>query len=98
MKSYVLAVALSSALVAGPVMADNEFKALSKMSSATPMTEGRLAAVEGGHMNNRGGGSCSGFANTCLNVAVPTVIALNLGVLSKRTSQTVVQTTTQSIR
>lgn len=97
MKSYILAVALSSALVAGPVMADNDFQALSKMSGATPMTEGQLAAVEGGH-ENRGGGSCSGFANVCLNLAVPTVIGINLGVFSKHTDQTIVQKTTQSIK
>ncbi|CAI8838298.1 hypothetical protein [Methylocaldum szegediense] len=97
MKSYILAVALSSALVAGPVMADNDFQALSKMSGATPMTEGQLAAVEGGHVN-RGGGSCSGFANLCLNIAIPTVVGINVGVFSKHTNQTIVQTTTQSIR
>jgi hypothetical protein len=74
-------------------MADNDFRALGKVANLSPMTEGQLAAVEGGQ-------SCSSgflsFANTCLNVAVPTVIAINLGILGSP-SQYVKQITEQFI-
>jgi len=96
MKAYALAAVLSSIVMAGPAMADNDFRALGQVSSLTPMTEGQLAAVEGGQ-------SCSGFlslANTCLNVAVPTVTATNaniLGILGAST-QHITQVTNQFIQ
>jgi len=93
MKAYALAAVLSSIVMAGPAMADNDFRALGQVSSLTPMTEGQLAAVEGGQ-------SCSGglnLANTCLNVAVPTVVAINLGILGVAT-QAITQVTNQFIQ
>jgi hypothetical protein len=76
-------------------MADNDFRALGKVANLSPMTEGQLAAVEGGQ-------SCSGLlaiGNTCLNVATPTVIGLNASLLGLfgATNQWVKQVTTQSI-
>ncbi|MBP1148242.1 MULTISPECIES: hypothetical protein [Methylocaldum] len=96
MKSYALAAVLSSVMVAGPALADNDFRALGQVSNLTPMTETQLAAVEGGQ-------SCSGllsFANTCLNVAVPTITAYNvsfLGLLGA-TTQSIKQVTNQYIQ
>jgi len=92
MKSYALAAVLSSVMVAGPAMADNEFRALGKASGLPAMSEGQLAAVEGGH-------ACSGVvnvANTCLNVAVPTVTAVNVALFGKA-NQRVTQITKQHI-
>lgn len=92
MKSYALAAVLSSLMVAGPALADNDFRALGQVSNLKPMSESQLAAVEGGQ-------SCSGvvsFANTCLNVAVPTVVAINLGLFANP-SQYVTQFTSQYI-
>jgi len=93
MKTFALVAVLSSVMVAGPAMADNDFRALGKVASLTPMTEGQLAAVEGGS-------SCSGvlsIANTCLNVAVPTVTAINVALLGK-SHQDIKQITTQVIK
>jgi hypothetical protein len=94
MKAYALVAVLSSVMVAGPALADNDFRALGQVSNLTPMTETQLAAVEGGQ-------SCSGglfnLANTCLNVAVPTVVAINLGILGSP-SQYIKQITSQYIQ
>jgi len=93
MKSYALAAVLSSLAIAGPAMADNEFRALGQVSGVTAMSEGQLAAVEGGQ-------ACSGglnLANTCLNLAIPTVVAVNLGILGSP-SQHIKQFTDQYIR
>ena len=92
MKSYALAAVLSSLMVAGPALADNDFRALGQVSSLKPMSEAQLEAVEGGQ-------ACSGFfsiGNACLNVALPTITAVNLGVLGSAV-QGVVQVTEQSI-
>jgi hypothetical protein len=92
MKTYVVAAVLSSVMAAGPAMADNDFRALGKVANLSPMTEGQLAAVEGGQ-------SCSGFlslANMCLNVVVPTITALNVALVGKA-NQSVTQITTQDI-
>jgi hypothetical protein len=97
MKSYAMAALLSSVITAGPALADSEFRALSKVSSVAPMTEGQLASVEGGVVN-RGGGTCSGLGNVCLNLAIPTITAVNLGLFSKNANQFIVQKTTQVIR
>jgi hypothetical protein len=97
MKSYALAAVLSSLMVAGPALADNDFRALGQVSNLKPMTESQLAAVEGGQ-------ACSGglaLANTCLNVAVPTITAYNVslfGLLGATTNQSVWQYTSQSIQ
>jgi len=96
MKSYALAAVLSSLAIAGPAMADNEFRALGQVSGVTAMSEGQLAAVEGGQ-------ACSGVilnaANTCLNVAVPTVTAFNVSLLGLlgATNQNITQVTRQHI-
>jgi len=97
MKSYAIAAVLSSVMMTGPALAGNDFRALDKVSSLKPMTEGQLAAVEGGVVN-RGGGTCSGLANVCLNLAIPTITAVNLGILSKNANQFIVQKTTQVIK
>jgi hypothetical protein len=92
MKAYALVAVLSSVMVAGPALADNDFRALGQVSNLTPMTETQLAAVEGGQ-------SCSGFfsiGNTCLNVAVPTITAVNLSLFG-RGFQDIVQVTNQGI-
>ncbi|CAI8764543.1 hypothetical protein [Methylocaldum szegediense] len=97
MKSYAMAVLLSSVITAGPVMAESEFRALDKVSGVTAMSEGRLASVEGGVIKH-GSGTCSGVGNVCLNLAIPTITAVNLGLFSKNANQFIVQKTTQVIR
>lgn len=97
MKSYAIAAVLSSVMMTGPVLAENDFRALDKMSSPQAMTEVQLAAVEGGDVR-RGGGTCSGLGNVCFNLAIPTITAVNLGILSKNVNQAIVQRTTQVIR
>lgn len=97
MKSYAIAAVLSSVMMTGPVLAENDFRALDKMSSVQAMTEVQLAAVEGGVVT-RGGGTCSGLGNVCFNLAIPTITAVNLGILSKNVNQSIVQRTTQVIR
>ncbi|CAI8852444.1 hypothetical protein [Methylocaldum szegediense] len=94
MKSYALAAVLSSMMVAGSAFADNDFRALGKVSNVTPMSEQQLAAVEGG--------ACNGIlsaANLCANLAVPTVVGFNVSLLGLlgATSQTIAQVTTQSL-
>ncbi|BBA36333.1 hypothetical protein sS8_4403 [Methylocaldum marinum] len=95
MKSYALAAVLSSLMVAGPALADNDFRALGQVSSLKPMTESQLAAVEGGQ-------TASGFfsiGNTALNVATPTISAINASLfgLFGATTQTIGQFTSQTI-
>ncbi|MGX2038939.1 hypothetical protein ACWJKU_02230 [Methylocaldum sp. MU1018] len=86
MKSYALAAVLSSVMVAGPALADNDFRALGKVSSLAPMTEGQLASVEGGLLDT----------TLNLNVAVPTITAVNLALLGNA-RQHIDQDTNQSI-
>jgi hypothetical protein len=93
MKLFALAAVLSSVVAAGPALADNDFRALGQVSSLKPMSDAQLEAVEGGQ-------ACSGFfsiGNTCVNVAVPTITAINLGVLGPAV-QNIAQVTKQSIQ
>ncbi|HYE35068.1 hypothetical protein [Methylocaldum sp.] len=53
MKSYVLGAVLSSVMVAGPALADNDFHALGGASNLKPMAEENLGAVEGGFAFNK---------------------------------------------
>lgn len=98
MKSYALAAVLSSVMVTGSAFADNDFRALGRVSNLTPMSEAQLAAVEGGWSG--GGGACGGglinLANVCLNLAVPVVVGINVSVLGVAT-QTIAQVTEQYI-
>ncbi|CAI8852389.1 hypothetical protein [Methylocaldum szegediense] len=94
MKSYALAAVLSSMMVAGSAFADNDFRALGKVSNVTPMSEQQLAAVEGG--------ACFGVLNTvniCVNLATPSVVGFNgsLFGLFGPVTQPVSQAVTQSI-
>ncbi|MGX2041778.1 hypothetical protein ACWJKU_16850 [Methylocaldum sp. MU1018] len=87
MKSYALAAVLSSVMVAGSALADNDFRALGKVSSLAPMTEGQLASVEGGFADN--------ILN--LNAAIPTITAVNAAVLLGNARSHIDQDTNQSI-
>jgi hypothetical protein len=96
MKSYALAAVLSSLMVAGPALADNDFRALGQVSNLKPMSESQLAAVEGGEVPS----ALLSIGNTALNVATPTITALNanvLGLFGAVVTQTIGQYTSQTI-
>lgn len=58
-KIRILSVVLASTCVAAPAMAEDNFRALSQLpSGVAPMSEAKLAAVEGGG-GTGGGGSCT---------------------------------------
>jgi hypothetical protein len=62
--SYILGAALSTLFATAPVMADDDFRALGRVSGTTAMTEERLDTVEGGLFNCAVGG-----INICPQVA-----------------------------
>ncbi|WP_133718829.1 hypothetical protein [Methylocaldum gracile] len=99
MKSYAIAAVLSSVMMAGPAMADNDFRALGKVSSLKPMTEGQLSAVEGGTLipfkKDNGGKVNAGNVNQ--NIAVTTITAVNVALFKGDANQTIVAVTQQSI-
>jgi hypothetical protein len=104
MKSYAIAAVLSSVMMAGPVMADNDFRALGKVASVKSMTEGQLSAVEGGiflpfknHDFKKGHDRKLNVGNVNQNIAVTTITAVNLNFGKGGATQNIVAVTQQSI-
>ncbi|WP_133717795.1 hypothetical protein [Methylocaldum gracile] len=101
MKSYAIAAVLSSVMMAGPAMADNDFRALGKVSSLKPMTEGQLSAVEGGILfpfkKDHDRKLNVGNVNLNQNIAVTTITAVNLALGKGGANQNIVAVTQQSI-
>lgn len=93
MKSFALIAVMSSVMVTGSAFADSDFRALGQVSNLTPMSEKQLASVDGGHAC---GGGLINVGNVCANVAVPTVFAINVGLLGGA-RQNITQVTKQSI-
>ncbi|MBP1149835.1 MULTISPECIES: hypothetical protein [Methylocaldum] len=99
MKSYAIAAVLSSVMMAGPAMADNDFRALGKVSSLKPMTEGQLSAVEGGILFpfKKDHDRKLNVGNVNQNIAVTTITAVNLALGKGGANQNIVAVTQQSI-